>query len=214
LYAARREIETAVADIDGAGRFYACSLDRQRVVYKGLLKGTQLEAYYPDLADERFRSHVALVHARFSTNTLGAWHLAHPYRNIVHNGEFNTIQGNVNWMRARENDLEHPAFGAELETVLPVIDDPNQSDTASVDNAVELLLQTGRDLPHALRMLVPEAFRGDDLMPDDRADFYDYHASLVEPWDGPALVIGFDGDRVAGVLDRNWAPAVSVRGDD
>ena len=203
LYAARREIETAVADIDGAGRFYVCSLDRQRVVYKGLLKGTQLETYYPDLADERFRSHVALVHARFSTNTLGAWHLAHPYRNIVHNGEFNTIRGNVNWMRARETDLDHPAFGAELETVLPVIDDPNQSDTASVDNAVELLLQTGRDLPHALRMLVPEAFRGDDLMPDDRADFYDYHASLVEPWDGPALVIGFDGDRVAGVLDRN-----------
>ena len=203
LYAARREIETAVADITGAGRFYVCSLDRQRVVYKGLLKGSQLADYYPDLADERFTSHVALVHARFSTNTLGAWHLAHPYRNVVHNGEFNTIRGNVNWMRARENDLEHPAFGAELETIRPVIDDPNQSDTASVDNAAELLLQTGRDLPHVLRMLVPEAFRGDELMSQDRADFYDYHASLVEPWDGPALVIGFDGDKVAGVLDRN-----------
>jgi len=144
-----------------------------------------------------------LVHARFSTNTLGAWHLAHPYRNIVHNGEFNTIRGNVNWMRARENDLDHPAFGAELDTIKPVIDDPNQSDTASVDNAVELLLQAGRDLPHTLRMLIPEAFRDDDLMEQARADFYDYHASLVEPWDGPALVIGFDGDRVAGVLDRN-----------
>ena len=203
LYAARREIETAVANIDGAGRFYVCSLDRQRVVYKGLLKGSQLSGYYPDLSDERFASHVALVHARFSTNTLGAWHLAHPYRNIVHNGEFNTIRGNVNWMRARENDLEHPAFGAELETIKPVIDDPNQSDTASVDNATELLLQTGRDLPHVLRMLVPEAFRDDDLMGDARADFYDYHASLVEPWDGPALVIGFDGEQVAGVLDRN-----------
>ncbi|MBP1923924.1 glutamate synthase (NADPH/NADH) large chain [Halorubrum alkaliphilum] len=203
LYAARREIETAVADIDGAGRFYVCSLDRQRVVYKGLLKGSQLSGYYPDLSDERFASHVALVHARFSTNTLGAWHLAHPYRNVVHNGEFNTIRGNVNWMRARETDLEHPAFGAELETITPVIDDPNQSDTASVDNATELLLQTGRDLPHVLRMLVPEAFRDGDLMDDARADFYDYHASLVEPWDGPALVIGFDGDQVAGVLDRN-----------
>jgi len=203
LYAARREIENAVADIDGAGRFYVCSLDRQRVVYKGLLKGSQLADYYTDLTDERFASHVALVHARFSTNTLGAWHLAHPYRTIVHNGEFNTIRGNVNWMRARENDLNHPAFGAELDTIKPVIDDPNQSDTASVDNAVELLLQTGRDLPHVLRMLVPEAFRGDELMDDDRADFYDYHASLVEPWDGPALVLGFDGDRVAGVLDRN-----------
>ena len=203
LYAARREIENAVSDIDGAGRFYVCSLDRQRVVYKGLLKGSQLAGYYPDLTDERFASHVALVHARFSTNTLGAWHLAHPYRNIVHNGEFNTIRGNVNWMRARENDLDHPAFGAELDTIKPVIDDPNQSDTASVDNAVELLLQAGRDLPHTLRMLIPEAFRDDDLMEQARADFYDYHASLVEPWDGPALVIGFDGDRVAGVLDRN-----------
>ncbi len=203
LYAARREIEAAVADVNGAGRFYVCSLDRQRVVYKGLLKGSQLADYYPDLDDERFASRVALVHARFSTNTLGAWHLAHPYRNIVHNGEFNTIRGNINWMRARENDLDHPAFGAELETILPVIDDPNQSDTASVDNTLELLLRTGRDLPHAMRMLIPEAFRGDDLMDGDRADFYDYHASLVEPWDGPALVIGFDGDRVAGVLDRN-----------
>ncbi|WP_280587713.1 glutamate synthase large subunit [Halorubrum sp. Boch-26] len=203
LYAARREIENAVADVDGAGRFYVCSLDRQRVVYKGLLKGSQLAGYYPDLTDERFGSHVALVHARFSTNTLGAWHLAHPYRNIVHNGEFNTIRGNVNWMRARENDLDHPSFGAELDTIKPVIDDPNQSDTASVDNAVELLLQAGRDLPHTLRMLIPEAFRDDDLMDAARTDFYDYHASLVEPWDGPALVIGFDGDRVAGVLDRN-----------
>ncbi|MGQ3327874.1 glutamate synthase large subunit [Halorubrum sp. FL23] len=203
LYAARREIENAVSEVDGAGRFYVCSLDRQRVVYKGLLKGSQLAGYYTDLTDERFASHVALVHARFSTNTLGAWHLAHPYRNIVHNGEFNTIRGNVNWMRARENDLEHPAFGAELDTIKPVIDDPNQSDTASVDNAVELLLQAGRDLPHTLRMLIPEAFRDDELMDQPRADFYDYHASLVEPWDGPALVIGFDGDRVAGVLDRN-----------
>ncbi|MFC5279688.1 glutamate synthase large subunit [Halorubrum rubrum] len=203
LYAARREIENVVGDVDGAGRFYVCSFDRQRVVYKGLLKGSQLAEYYPDLRDERFASYVALVHARFSTNTLGAWHLAHPYRNVVHNGEFNTIRGNVNWMRARENDLDHPAFGAELETIRPVIDDPNQSDTASLDNAVELLLQTGRDLPHVLRMLVPEAFRDDDLMAAERADFYDYHASLVEPWDGPALVIGFDGDRVAGVLDRN-----------
>jgi len=203
LYAARREIENAVSDVDGAGRFYVCSLDRQRVVYKGLLKGSQLADYYADLTDDRFASHVALVHARFSTNTLGAWHLAHPYRNIVHNGEFNTIRGNVNWMRARENDLDHPAFGAELDTIKPVIDDPNQSDTASVDNAVELLLQAGRGLPHTLRMLIPEAFRDDDLMDAARTEFYDYHASLVEPWDGPALVIGFDGDRVAGVLDRN-----------
>ncbi|QHS17258.1 glutamate synthase large subunit [haloarchaeon 3A1-DGR] len=203
LYVARKAIETAAEDVDGSGRFYIASLDRRRVVYKGLLKGEQLAGYFPDLRDERFASRAALVHARFSTNTLGAWHLAHPYRNIVHNGEFNTIQGNINWMRARETDVSHPGFGADLETVKPVIDDPNQSDTASVDNALELLVQTGRELPHVLRMLIPEAFRDDHLMDAARADWYDYHASLVEPWDGPALVLGFDGDRVAGVLDRN-----------
>ena len=203
LYVARRAIEGQSAEIDGAERFYVLSLDRRRVVYKGLLKATQLAEYYPDLTSPEFQSRVALVHARFSTNTLGAWHLAHPFRNIVHNGEFNTIEGNINWMRARETDLDHPGFGDDLDTLKPIIDDPDQSDTASVDNALELLVQGGRSLPHALRMLVPEAFRGDQLMDDDRADFYDYHASLVEPWDGPALVIGFDGEQVAAVLDRN-----------
>jgi glutamate synthase (ferredoxin) len=205
LYVARRAVENAVEEREPPGddRFYVCSLDRERVVYKGLLTAEQLPGYYPDLTDQRFRSRFALVHARFSTNTLGAWHLAHPYRTVVHNGEFNTIQGNVNWMRAREDDLSHGAFGAALETVRPVVDDPDQSDTASVDNVVELLLQGGRDLPHVLRMLVPEAWRGDDAMSDARRAFYDYHASLVEPWDGPALVVGTDGDQVAGVLDRN-----------
>jgi glutamate synthase (ferredoxin) len=203
LYVARRAIENRATTVEGADSFYVVSLDRQRVVYKGLLKGDQLGDYYPDLTDDRFRSRVALVHARFSTNTLGAWHLAHPFRNIVHNGEFNTIQGNINWMRARENDLAHPGFGDDLDTLKPIIDDPDQSDTASVDNALELLVQSGRSLPHALRMLVPEAFRDDHLMDSDRTDFYDYHASLVEPWDGPALVIGFDGEQVAAALDRN-----------
>jgi len=207
LYVARKAIESAADELaetePAAERFYVCSLDRKRVVYKGLLKGTQLADYYPDLRDARLESGIALVHARFSTNTLGAWHLAHPYRNIIHNGEFNTIRGNINWMRARETDLSHPAFGDDLEAVTPIIDDPDQSDTASVDNALELLLQAGRDLPHALRMLIPEAFRGDDLMDPDRRAFYDFHASLVEPWDGPALVIGTDGEAVAGVLDRN-----------
>jgi glutamate synthase (ferredoxin) len=203
LYVARRAIENRAAAAEGADSFYVVSLDRQRVVYKGLLKGDQLGDYYQDLTDERFRSRVALVHARFSTNTLGAWHLAHPFRNIVHNGEFNTIQGNINWMRARQNDLDHPGFGDDLDTLKPIINDPDQSDTASVDNALELLVQSGRSLPHALRMLVPEAFRDDHLMDSDRTDFYDYHASLVEPWDGPALVIGFDGEQVAAALDRN-----------
>ncbi|SDX61331.1 glutamate synthase (NADPH/NADH) large chain [Halobellus clavatus] len=205
LYVARRAVENEVEELDSAGaaRFYICSLSRKTLVYKGLLKGDQLAEYYLDLADERLETTLTLVHARFSTNTLGAWHLAHPYRHIIHNGEINTIQGNINWMRSRETDLEHPDFGEDLETLKPVINDPDQSDTASVDNAVELLLQGGRDLPHVLRMLIPEAYRGDDRMDEDRRDWYDYHASLLEPWDGPALVAATDGDRVAAVLDRN-----------
>jgi glutamate synthase (NADPH/NADH) large chain len=205
LYVGRRAVENAIEELDsaGAGRFYICSLDRKTLVYKGLLKATQLPNYYPDLVDERVKSTLVLVHARFSTNTLGAWHLAHPYRNIIHNGEFNTIRGNINWMRARETDLAHPDFGDDIDTLKPIINDPNQSDTASVDNALELLVQGGRDLPHALRMLIPEAFRKNDEMSQERKDFYDYHASLVEPWDGPALVVGTDGEQVAAALDRN-----------
>ncbi|QCW04963.1 glutamate synthase large subunit [Natrinema pallidum] len=221
LYVARRALENAVedADIENKERFYVVSLGAKTVVYKGLLKGVQLPAYYPDLTDERMASTFVMVHERFSTNTLGAWHLAHPYRNIIHNGEFNTIQGNINWMRARETDIESDVL-PDLEAVKPIIDDPDQSDTASVDNALELLMQDGRDLEHALRMLVPEAWRGrgakrhgqqpsdeacdgDDTMDDDRKDWYDFHASLVEPWDGPALVAATDGERVGAVLDRN-----------
>ncbi|QLG49403.1 glutamate synthase large subunit [Natrinema halophilum] len=221
LYVARRALENTVEqrahrdsdsdasgdaaegiDPDSANRFYVCSLDSKTIVYKGLLKGVQVPAYYPDLTDERMESTFAMVHERFSTNTLGAWHLAHPYRNIIHNGEFNTIQGNINWMRARETDIESDVLD-DLEAVKPIIDDPDQSDTASVDNALELLMQDGRDLEHALRMLVPEAWRGDDAMDPDRKDWYDFHASLVEPWDGPALVAATDGERVGAVLDRN-----------
>ncbi|MFB6142013.1 MAG: glutamate synthase subunit alpha, partial [Halorientalis sp.] len=190
LYVARRVLESHVEEVEPPGheRFYVVSLDPDTVVYKGLLKGEQVADYYPDLRDERVGTTFAMVHARFSTNTLGAWHLAHPYRRIIHNGEFNTIQGNINWMRARETDIESDAF-ADVDKLKPVIDDPEQSDTASVDNALELLLADGRDLPHALRMLIPEAWRGEQNdVGGDRRDWYDYHASLVEPWDGPALV--------------------------
>ncbi|WP_254273774.1 glutamate synthase large subunit [Haloarcula marina] len=206
LYVGRRVLENAVEEArpEGHERFYVVSLATDVVVYKGLLKAEQLPGYYPDLSDERFTSAFAMVHARFSTNTLGAWHLAHPYRRIIHNGEFNTIQGNINWMRARETDIESERFGEDIEAIKPIIDDPEQSDTASVDNALELLLQGGRDLPHALRMLIPEAWRGDmNNVSGDRRDFYDYHASLVEPWDGPALVAATDGERIGAVLDRN-----------
>ncbi|MGN8217006.1 glutamate synthase large subunit [Halococcus morrhuae DSM 1307] len=204
LYVGRRTVEKRVAKRAPAGheRFYVCSLDRQTLVYKGLLKGDQLGGYYPDLRDSRLASTFVMVHARFSTNTLGAWHLAHPYRRTIHNGEINTIQGNVNWMRARETDIETDEF--DVDAVRPVIADTEQSDTASVDNALELLLESGRELPHALRLLIPEAFRGDEHeMSDERRAFYDFHASLSEPWDGPALVAATDGERVGAVLDRN-----------
>ncbi|PSP88992.1 glutamate synthase large subunit [Halobacteriales archaeon QS_4_69_34] len=206
LYVARRAVEKRVEERAPAGaeRFYVCSLDRQTVVYKGLLKGDQLAGYYPDLRDERVESTFVMVHARFSTNTLGAWHLAHPYRKVIHNGEINTIRGNINWMRARETDLKNERADGDFETIKPVIADPDQSDTASVDNALELLMAGGRDLPHALRMLIPEAWRGDEHgLGEERRAFYDYHASLIEPWDGPALVAATDGERVGAVLDRN-----------
>jgi glutamate synthase (NADPH/NADH) large chain len=206
LYVARRAVENRIEAErpPGAERFYVCSLDRKTVVYKGLLKADQLPTYFPELTDDRMASTFAMVHARFSTNTLGAWHLAHPYRNIIHNGEFNTIKGNINWMRARETDIASEAFGEDIETIKPIIDDPEQSDTASVDNALELLMQGGRDMPHALRMLIPEAWRGEaNRVPEERREWYDYHASLVEPWDGPALVAATDGDRIGAVLDRN-----------
>ncbi|PSP24833.1 glutamate synthase large subunit [Halobacteriales archaeon QH_10_65_19] len=223
LYVGRRVVENAVEEAEPPGheRFYVVSLDRKMVVYKGLLKATQLRTYFPELEDDRMRSTFVLVHARFSTNTLGAWHLAHPFRTMIHNGEFNTIQGNINWMRARETDIAHDAFGgrearsapdgasgdeprADIEKIRPIIDDPEQSDTASVDNAVELLMEAGRSLPHALRMLIPEAWRGEENeVTGRRREFYDYHASLVEPWDGPALVTATDGDRIGAVLDRN-----------
>ncbi|WP_458185208.1 glutamate synthase large subunit [Haladaptatus sp. NG-WS-4] len=198
LYVARRALEDEVET--GEDALYVCSLDRKTLVYKGLLTGEQLPQYYPDLTDERFESTLAMVHARFSTNTLGAWHLAHPYRRVIHNGEINTIRGNVNWMAARETDLESERLGEDVDRITPVTH-VDQSDTASLDNVLELLLQSGRDLPHALRMLVPEAWR--ERTDGDRHAWYDFHASLVEPWDGPALVAATDGERVGAVLDRN-----------
>ncbi len=206
LYVGRRIAENEVEnqDLAGSEQFYIVSLDRKTLVYKGLLTAEQVAEYYPELHDDRMKSTFAMVHARFSTNTLGAWHLAHPYRTIIHNGEFNTIQGNINWMRARETDIQHDEFGEDIDHIKPIIDDPNQSDTASVDNALELLMMGGRSLPHALRTLIPEAWRGEEnAVPEHCRDFYDYHASLVEPWDGPALVAATDGERVGAVLDRN-----------
>jgi glutamate synthase domain-containing protein 2/glutamate synthase domain-containing protein 1/glutamate synthase domain-containing protein 3 len=206
LYVLRRVLEKAVAAqataLDPEGRFYFCSLHRRKLVYKGLLTPTQLRSYYPDLSDPRLTTALALVHSRFSTNTLGAWDLAHPYRAIVHNGEINTLRGNLNWMQAREADLACPRLGAAIDKIRPVTGE-GLSDTAVFDQVLELLVETGRPLAKALRMMVPEAWEQDAEMAPARRDFYDYCSTLMEPWDGPALVAASDGEQVAAILDRN-----------
>jgi glutamate synthase (NADPH/NADH) large chain len=204
LYVLRRMIEKAVlaAGIADGELFYVCSLDRRRVVYKGLLTCKQLRLYYPDLSDERVTTSLLFVHSRFGTNTLGAWDLAHPYRVAVHNGEINTLRGNLNRMKTREAVLACERFGPDIEKIKPVTSE-GSSDTAALDNVLELLLESGRSLPHALRLLVPEAWNKDAQMDSNRRAFYDYHSALMEPWDGPALIAATDGYRVAAVLDRN-----------
>ncbi|HKM58101.1 MAG TPA: glutamate synthase large subunit [Chthoniobacterales bacterium] len=204
LYVLRRLIEKAVkkSEICGNDFFYICSLDRRKIVYKGLLTCNQLQLYYPDLSNSRVKSALVLMHSRFGTNTLGAWELAHPYRTAVHNGEINTLRGNLNRMRTREAVLESERFGDDIEMLKPITAD-SQSDTAVLDNVLELLLESGRSLPHALRMLIPEAWNKDKQMDGKRRDFYDYFSTIIEPWDGPALIAATDGHRVAAILDRN-----------
>ena len=205
LYLIRRQIEEAVAqsDLDDDGEFFICSLSSNKIVYKGLIVASQLERFYHDLADEDLITSFVLVHSRFSTNTLGTWKLAHPYRFVIHNGEINTMRGNINWMTARQDMFSSEALGQDIKKLLPIVGKDVQSDTASFDNALELLLATGRSLPHSLMMMIPEAW-GDHLpMDQEKKDFYEYHSCLMEPWDGPALMISTDGTQVCGVLDRN-----------
>jgi glutamate synthase domain-containing protein 2/glutamate synthase domain-containing protein 1/glutamate synthase domain-containing protein 3 len=197
LYVIRRMIERA------AGRELALpSFSSRTMVYKGMLTAPQLPRYFTDLRDPRLASRLALVHSRFSTNTFPSWELAHPYRMIAHNGEVNTLRGNINWMRARESQLASELFGDDLEKVIPVVREGG-SDSAVFDNVLELLVLGGRSIPHAVMMMIPEAYRTRrDLDPDVKG-FYDFHSCLMEPWDGPAAVVFTDG-RVAGaVLDRN-----------
>ena len=204
LFVIRRRIEKTVAGLgllDGDD-FYICSLSSNRVVYKGLVLAHQLEPFYPDLTDESMVTSFAMVHSRFSTNTLGSWKLAHPYRHAIHNGEINTLQGNVNWMAAREAMLSSDVLGEDVQKLLPLIT-PGQSDTATLDNAIELLLASGRSLPHVMAMLIPEAWGAHVPMDQSKKDFYDYHSCLMEAWDGPALVIATDGTKVCAILDRN-----------
>ncbi|MDO8209218.1 glutamate synthase large subunit [Conexibacter sp. CPCC 206217] len=197
LYVIRRLIEKA------AGPALAIpSFSSRTIVYKGMLTAPQMSGYYPDLKDERMVSRLALVHSRFSTNTFPSWELAHPYRMLAHNGEINTLRGNINWMRARESQLLSDNFGDDLEKIMPVVRDGG-SDSATFDNVLELLVLDGRPITHAVMMMVPEAYRDNaELSPAVRG-FYDYHSCVMEPWDGPAAICFTDGTQVGATLDRN-----------
>ncbi|NBC17008.1 MAG: glutamate synthase subunit alpha, partial [Bacteroidetes bacterium] len=204
LYVIRRVLEqqARTSTLPDRDAVYVASLSSRTLVYKGMLTTHQLPAYFPDLADPLMASAMALVHSRFSTNTFPRWSLAHPFRFLCHNGEINTLRGNVNWMRARERLFRSDRFGDDLEKLLPVLTD-GLSDSATLDNALELLYFSGRELPHAVMMLIPEAWEHDATMPDPKRAFYQYHACLMEPWDGPATIPFSDGRYVGAVLDRN-----------
>src|SRR3954452_11061917 len=197
LYVIRR-----VAEIAAGPELVIPSFSSRTIVYKGMLTSPQLLGYYPDLADERTKSALALVHSRFSTNTFPSWELAHPYRMIAHNGEINTLRGNINWMRARESQLASELFGDDLPKVLPVVQE-GHSDSSIFDQVLELLFMAGRSLPHALMMMIPEAWEGREDMDPWLKDFYAYHSCLMEPWDGPAAVAFTDGRCIGATLDRN-----------
>ena len=194
--------------------YYVPSMSARTIVYKGMLLAAQVGAYYKDLQDPRVVSALALVHQRFSTNTFPTWDLAHPFRLIAHNGEINTLRGNVNWIRARQGAISSPILGKDLDKLWPLIYD-GQSDSASFDNALELLLMGGYSIAHAMMMLIPEAWEAHTLMDPTRRAFYEYHASIMEPWDGPAAIAFTDGRQIGATLDRNGLrPARYVVTDD
>ncbi len=204
LYIVRKVIENRIrtSALDQKHLFYIPSLSSKTIVYKGMLMPNQVRHYFHDLVDRRAASAVALVHSRFSTNTFPSWDLAQPFRLIAHNGEINTIKGNRFWMSARESAFASDEFGEDIKKILPVIE-PGKSDSASFDNALEMLNFTGRSLPHALMMLIPESWNDKNPIPEELKYFYEYHSTFMEPWDGPASMVFCDGRYVGGTLDRN-----------
>ena len=204
LYLVRKRAENEVreAEIEDAEMFYIPSLSCRTIVYKGLLLAPQITNFYRELSDPGVVSALCLVHQRFSTNTFPSWQRAHPYRYIAHNGEINTLRGNVNWMQARQSLLKSPLFGDDLKKLYPIIA-PDGSDSANFDNVVEFLLQSGRSIPHVMAMLIPEAWAGNPHMKPEKRAFYEYHACLMEPWDGPAAIAFTDGRVIGATLDRN-----------
>ncbi|WP_299655925.1 glutamate synthase large subunit, partial [Methylobacterium sp.] len=204
LFTARKVISNKVYGLkdERASTYYPVSLSTRTIVYKGMVLVDQLGDYYRDLQDERFVSGLALVHQRFATNTFPTWRLSHPYRMVAHNGEINTLRGNVNWMAARQASVDSELFGNDISKLWPISYE-GQSDTACFDNALEFLVQGGYSLAHAMMMLIPEAWAGNPLMNEERKAFYEYHAALMEPWDGPAAVCFTDGRQIGATLDRN-----------
>ncbi len=204
LYVIRKRAYTEIraSTLDGAEYWYVASLSFKTLVYKGMLLTTQLGQYFTDLANPAMETALALVHSRFSTNTFPSWDRAHPYRYLAHNGEINTLRGNINWMHAREALFESELFGDDVKKILPVVN-PNGSDSAMFDNTFELLVLAGRPLAHAMMMMIPEPWPNHESMDDDRRAFYQFHSCLMEPWDGPASIAFTDGRQIGAVLDRN-----------
>ncbi|MBV8664662.1 MAG: glutamate synthase subunit alpha, partial [Hyphomicrobiales bacterium] len=204
LFILRKVISNRVYAVGGddIAEYYPVSMSCRTVVYKGMVLVHQLAPYYTDLLDPRFETALALVHQRFATNTFPSWRLAHPYRMVAHNGEINTLRGNVNWMAARQASVDSELFGNDISKLWPISYE-GQSDTACFDNALEFLVRGGYSLAHAMMMLIPEAWAGNPLMDEERRDFYEYHAALMEPWDGPAAMAFTDGRQIGATLDRN-----------
>ena len=205
LYVIRKRAEHAIrysGKVAGGDFFYVASLSCKTLIYKGMLLTTQLQEYYPDLLHPAMESALALVHSRFSTNTFPSWNRAHPYRYMAHNGEINTLRGNINWMHARQALFQSGVFGDDIRKILPVIC-TDGSDSAMFDNCLELLVLSGRSLPHAMMMMIPEPWTKHESMTPEKKAFYEYHACLMEPWDGPASIAFTDGTRIGAVLDRN-----------
>ncbi|HSG19944.1 MAG TPA: glutamate synthase central domain-containing protein, partial [Burkholderiaceae bacterium] len=204
LYVIRKTASSAVQHLrlQHSKEYYLPSMSSRTIVYKGLLLADQVGLYYKDLADRRCVSALALVHQRFSTNTFPEWPLAHPYRMVAHNGEINTVKGNFNWMRAREGVMSSPVLGADLKKLYP-ISFAGQSDTATFDNCLELLVAAGYPLAHAVMMMIPEPWEQHASMDPARRAFYEYHAAMMEPWDGPASLVFTDGRQIGATLDRN-----------
>ena len=204
LYIVRKltEREIRESDLKFKDGFYQPSLSAKIIVYKGMFTPDQLREYYLDLNHEQFKSAIALVHSRFSTNTFPTWDLAQPFRIVAHNGEINTVRGNRLWMQAREALMKSEIYGDDLKKLLPIIE-PGKSDSASFDNVLEFLHMTGRTLPHSLCMMIPESFNQKNPIPDSLKAFYEYHSTIMEPWDGPASMVFSDGRYIGGTLDRN-----------